>query len=72
MAGMANRLWIVGLFFALCFYAGLTVVIVAELFRYHHLYVRAWIMLAANSYVAWITYRYLRRRIAAEKQQPSR
>lgn len=66
---MANRLWIVGLLFALCFYVGFTVLIVVALFRYHHLYVPAWILIAANTCVAWITYRYLRRRIAAEKQQ---
>jgi hypothetical protein len=64
MAGMARVLWIVGLTIALFVFSAITIGIVYALFTRHHLNVKGWIMLATNGYIVWITFWYLRQKIA--------
>jgi hypothetical protein len=67
---MVRRLWIIGLAFAFWFYLAVAVGIAAALITRHHLGTWGWIVFVANSYIAWLTYKLLRQRIAADRRRP--
>jgi len=62
-------MWIAGLVFALCVFSAITLGVVYALVTRHHLNVTGWTMLAFSGYVVWITFWYLRQKIA---EKPAR
>ena len=64
---MARRLWIIGLAFALCVFGGICVGIVYALVSRHELNAKGWIMLVGNGYIVWITFCYLRQKLAERR-----
>ncbi|MDE3202005.1 MAG: hypothetical protein KGN79_13905 [Acidobacteriota bacterium] len=61
---MARRIWIIGLTFALFFYGAFSLVIIFALISRRHLNWTGWSMFVGNGYILWITYWYLRQKIA--------
>jgi uncharacterized membrane protein YqjE len=63
---MTRILWIIGLSFALFVFGGWTILIAFAGFHHRHLNQRGLIMLVGNAYSAWITFWYLRQKVASE------
>jgi len=57
-------MWIVGLIFALCVFSTFTLGILYALVSRRHLNETGWVMLVSNGYIVWITFCYLRQKIA--------
>jgi hypothetical protein len=67
---MSRILWIVGLSLALFFFGGWTIVIIYAGIAHRHLNLKGIAMLVCDGYVAWITFQYLRQKIAERKSAP--
>ncbi len=64
---MTRILGIVGLSFALFFFGSWTIVIIYAGISHRHLNLKGIAMLVCDSYVAWITFQFLRQKIAERK-----
>jgi hypothetical protein len=64
MAGMNRILWIAGLTTALCVWCAVTIGAVYALVTRHHLNAKGWGVLVSSGYIGWITFWYLRQKIA--------
>jgi threonine/homoserine/homoserine lactone efflux protein len=68
MAGMARRLWVVGLSIVLVQFGGFAALCFFGLVTRHHLNSKGWLTLAGSAYIVWITLQYLRKKIAEGHQ----
>ncbi len=67
---MSRILWIAGLIFALCVFAGLLLFCVIALITHHHLNSRGWLMLLGDGFAVSVIFRYLRETIGEGKSLP--
>jgi hypothetical protein len=65
-----RRVWIIGLVFALCIWGGVAVMCLVGLAERHHLNGTGWLILTNSGYIIWITYRYIRQKLAERQSVP--